>query len=32
MIKVQNLTPDIYYNRSRDFQFIGRLYDVVLIQ
>lgn len=30
MIKVQNLTPDIYYNRSRDFQFIGRLYDVVL--
>jgi len=30
MIKIQDLVPDIYYNHSRDFQFIGRLYDVVL--
>jgi hypothetical protein len=30
MIKLRNLTPDIYYNESRDFQFIGRLFDVVL--
>lgn len=29
-IKLQNLTPDIYYNHSRDFQFIGRLFDIVL--
>lgn len=30
MIKLQELTPQIYYNQSRDFQFIGRLYDLVL--
>lgn len=30
MIRLQKYTPDIYYERSRDFQFIGRLYDVVL--
>jgi hypothetical protein len=30
MIKVQDLTPAVYYNQSRDFQFIGRLYDLVL--
>lgn len=30
MIKLQNCTPAVYYNKSRDFQFIGRLYDVVL--
>lgn len=30
MIKLQNLTPEIYYKQSRDFQFIGRLYDIVL--
>jgi len=30
MIKLQNYTPDVYYNQSRDFQLIGRLYDVVL--
>jgi hypothetical protein len=30
MIKIQNLTPQVYYNQSRDFQFIGRLYDLVL--
>lgn len=30
MIKLQDLTPEVYYRQSRDFQFIGRLYDVVL--
>ena len=30
MIKLQDLTPSIYYNDSRDFQFMGRLYDIVL--
>lgn len=30
MIRLQKYTPDIYYDRSRDFQFIGRLYDVTL--
>jgi hypothetical protein len=30
MIKLQELTPHVYYNQSRDFQFIGRLYDIVL--
>lgn len=30
MIKLQNLTPEIYYQHSRDFQFIGRLYDIIL--
>ena len=30
MIKLQNYTPDVYYSESRDFQFIGRLYDIVL--
>lgn len=30
MIKLQDLTPSIYYGQSRDFQFIGRLYDIVL--
>lgn len=30
MIKLQNYTPEVYYRESRDFQFIGRLYDVVL--
>jgi len=30
MIKVKDLTPDIYHNQSRDFQFISRLYDLVL--
>lgn len=29
MIKTQTLTPEVYYNQSRDFQFLGRLYDVV---
>ena len=30
MIKLQDLTPKVYYDYSRDFQFIGRLYDLVL--
>ena len=30
MIKLQELTPSVYYEQSRDFQFIGRLYDIVL--
>lgn len=30
MIKLENLTPEVYYKQSRDFQFIGRLYDLVL--
>lgn len=30
MIRLQDNTPDVYYNQSRDFQFIGRLYDLVL--
>ena len=30
MIKLQDLTPEVYYKQSRDFQFIGRLYDLVL--
>ena len=30
MIRLQDLTPSIYYTQSRDFQFIGRLYDIVL--
>ena len=30
MIKLQELTPEVYYKQSRDFQFIGRLFDLVL--
>ena len=30
MIKLQNLVPSVYYDQSRDFQYIGRLYDIVL--
>ena len=30
MIKLQDLTPAVYYEQSRDFQFLGRLYDLVL--
>lgn len=29
MIKTQELTPSYYYNTSRDFQLLGRIYDVV---
>jgi hypothetical protein len=30
MIRLQDLTPAVYCQQSRDFQYIGRLYDVVL--
>ena len=30
MIKLQDYTPEVYYKQSRDFQFLGRLYDVIL--
>lgn len=30
MIRVKNLTPEVYYNKSRDFQYIGRIFDVVI--
>ena len=30
MIKLQNYTPEVYYKQSRDFQMLGRLFDVVL--
>lgn len=30
MIRLQNYTPEVYYKQSRDFQFIGRLFDIVL--
>ena len=30
MIKLQNYTPEIYYKESRDFQLLGRLFDLVL--
>lgn len=29
MINIKNSTPSVYYNQSRDFQFIGRLYEIV---
>lgn len=30
LIKFQDLMPEVYYKRSRDFQYIGRLFDLVL--
>ena len=30
MIRLQKYTPDVYYEQSRDFQFLGRLYDITL--
>lgn len=30
MIKLKDLTPEVYSNMSRDFQFIERLFDIVL--
>lgn len=30
MIKLEDLTPKVYYTMSRDFQLLGRLYDLVL--
>lgn len=29
MIKTYNLVPEVYYKRSRDFQLLGRIYDVI---
>lgn len=29
MIKLYNLLPKVYYNRSRDFQILGRLYEIM---
>lgn len=29
MIRTVNLVPSVYYNRSRDFQALGRVYDIV---
>lgn len=29
-IELQQMTPSPYYDQSRDFQFIGRLFDIVL--
>ena len=29
MIKVQNLVPEVYYNESRDFQLLGRIFQVL---
>lgn len=30
MIKLEELTPEVYYQQSRDFQYLGRLFDLVL--
>lgn len=30
MIQIKNLTPHVYTDQSRDFQFIGRLFDIAL--
>ena len=30
MIETKNLVPEVYYNRSRDFQVLGRIYDIIL--
>lgn len=29
MVKTQNLVPEIYYKESRDFQYFGRLFDII---
>lgn len=29
MVKVQHLTPSVYYRESRDFQLFGRIYDIL---
>lgn len=29
MIKTEYLTPEVYYNNSRDFQLLGRIYDII---
>lgn len=30
MIKLENLTPEVYYKQSRDFQLIGRLFELII--
>lgn len=30
MIQLKEFTPEVYYDQSRDFQFIGRLFDLIL--
>lgn len=30
MLKTENFVPEVYYKYSRDFQFLGRLFDTVL--
>lgn len=30
MLQLQKFTPDVYYKQSRDFQYLGRLFDIVL--
>jgi hypothetical protein len=29
MLRTEDLTPEVYYKESRDFQYFGRLYDVI---
>lgn len=29
MIKTKNLVPEVYYNQSRDFQFLGRAFEII---
>ena len=29
MIRTRNIVPDVYYNQSRDFQFLGRVFEVL---
>ena len=29
MVKIQNLVPHVYYKESRDFQYFGRLFDII---
>lgn len=29
MVKTQNLVPHVYYKESRDFQYFGRLFDII---
>ena len=30
MLKLETLTPSVYYNQSRDFQLLGRLYELII--
>lgn len=29
MLRTEDLTPEVYYKESRDFQYFGRLYDII---